>query len=67
VNVNGSPITSSQWTTSGANISYTTANGNVGIGTAPAAGNKLDINGKTNVTGDLNATGTITGGNIVAK
>jgi hypothetical protein len=33
VNVNGSPITSSQWATSGTNISYTAANGNVGIGT----------------------------------
>jgi hypothetical protein len=67
LNINGSPVTSSQWTTSGSNISYTVANGNVGIGTAPASGNKLDILGKTNVTGDLNATGTITGGNIVAK
>ncbi len=59
VNLNGSPITSSQWATSGANISYTAANGNVGIGTAPASGNKLDVNGNTNVTGNLNASGTI--------
>ncbi len=28
-----------------------TGSGSVGIGTAPASGNKLDVNGKTNVTG----------------
>jgi hypothetical protein len=42
--------------------------GSVGIGTAtPGAGYKLDVNGNTNITGTLNATGTITGGNIAAK
>jgi hypothetical protein len=49
------------------------ANGNVGIGTTtPSA--KLDVNGNTNITGNItvtgtgniNATGTITGGNIQA-
>lgn len=42
--------------------------GGVGIGTpSPAAGYKLDVTGNTKVTGDLNASGTITGGNIQAK
>jgi hypothetical protein len=42
--INGSPITSSQWTTVSGNISYT--NGNVGIGTPnPAAG--LEVLGST--------------------
>jgi len=42
--------------------------GNVGIGTAtPNSSYKLDVNGNTNVTGDLNATGAITGGTIQAK
>lgn len=66
LNVNGSPVNSSQWATSGTTITY--ASGNVGIGTpTPNSNFTLDVNGKTNVTGDLNATGTITGGNIVAK
>ncbi|MBC8029253.1 MAG: hypothetical protein H7Z16_04005 [Pyrinomonadaceae bacterium] len=44
------------------------AGGNVGIGTtAPNSNYKLDVNGHTNVTGNLNATGTITGGTINAK
>ncbi|MCM3870119.1 MAG: hypothetical protein ND895_05410 [Pyrinomonadaceae bacterium] len=52
------------------------AGGNVGIGTAtPISGNKLDVNGNTNVTGNLtvagtgniNASGTITGNTINAK
>ncbi|HEV2883833.1 MAG TPA: hypothetical protein VGW36_03190, partial [Pyrinomonadaceae bacterium] len=40
VNVNGSPLTGSQWTTSGTNINYAPA-GNVGIG-ATTPGAKLD-------------------------
>ena len=35
--------------------------GNVGIGTMPTASNRLDV------AGNVNASGTITGGNIVAK
>jgi hypothetical protein len=50
-------------------------NGNVGLGTAPSSQYKLDVNGATNITGNIsvigtgniNAVGTITGGNIVAK
>jgi hypothetical protein len=57
LNINGSPVTSSQWTTSGSNINYATA-GNVGIGTA-SPGSKLDVTGNTNITGDLNVTGHI--------
>jgi hypothetical protein len=43
------------------------SSGNVGIGTTPTANYKLDVYGNTKVTGDFNATGTITGGTIVAK
>jgi hypothetical protein len=40
--------------------------GNVGVGhSSPTV--KLDVNGNAKVTGDVNATGTITGSNIVAK
>lgn len=56
LNVNGSPVSGTQWSTSGSNISYST--GNVGIGTS-ASGYKLDVNGNTNVTGNLNVTGNI--------
>src|SRR5260370_27718112 len=41
LNINGSPVTSSQWSTSGSNINYAPA-GNVGIG-APRPGSKLDL------------------------
>jgi hypothetical protein len=43
-------------------------NGQVGIATTtPNSNYKLDVNGNTNVTGDINASGTITGGTIEAK
>jgi hypothetical protein len=49
-------------------VMYWSNSGNVGIGTTtPTSGYKLDVNGNTNVTGNLNTTLTITGGNIVAK
>ena len=42
--------------------------GNVGIGTStPNSSYKLDVNGNTNITGNLNTTGAITGGTIQAK
>ncbi|HLL74072.1 MAG TPA: hypothetical protein VK421_02150, partial [Pyrinomonadaceae bacterium] len=45
-----------------------TGAGDVGIGTdTPKPSYKLDVNGAANVTGDLNATGKITGGVIEAK
>jgi hypothetical protein len=45
-----------------------TGTGNVGIATAtPNSNYKLDVNGNTNVTGNLNASGAITGGTINAK
>jgi len=69
VTVDSSGITSSQWNTSGANISYA-AGGNVGIGTASiTAGYKLDVSGdlKVSGTGNINANGTIEAGNIKAK
>lgn len=59
--------------TAGSNITWISAlsvdnSGSVGINKAsPNASYKLDVNGDTNVTGNLNATGTITGGNIQAK
>jgi hypothetical protein len=46
-------IASSQWVTSGANISYTT--GNVGIGTTSPTG-KLHVSGTTGATAILNST-----------
>jgi hypothetical protein len=60
LNINGSPVTSSQWTTSGSNISYTVANGNVGIGGTPTT--KLHVFGDGKVTGNLTVDG-----NIAAK
>src|SRR5260370_91454 len=55
VNINGSPLTSSQWTTSGSNINYATA-GNVGIGNS-TPGSKLDVSGNINASGTINAVG----------
>ena len=43
------------------------SSGNVGIGTTPNSQYKLDVNGNTNITGNLNASGAITGGTINAK
>src|SRR5260370_8185122 len=57
--INGSTVTSSQWTNGSGNISYT--GGNVGIGSAPGTGYKLDV------TGNLNASGTITGGDNLSR
>ena len=57
-----SPTGGYNWYSGGANKMTLTGSGTVGIGTAtPNSNYKLDVNG------NLNASGTITGGNIVAK
>src|SRR5439155_9754395 len=61
LNVNGSAITSSQWTTSGSNINYATSGGNVGVGQANPA-YKLDVNGTAHVSGNMTVDG-----NLAAK
>jgi hypothetical protein len=54
-------------TTAGAYRMLIDTSGNVGIGTTnPSPTAKLDVNGNTKVTGDINATGNITGGTINA-
>jgi hypothetical protein len=59
--------TGAPWAVGGNPPAGTTAlivnsSGNVGIGNgAPTAGYKLDVTGATNITGNLNVTGTITG------
>ncbi len=50
---NGSPFSSSQWTTSASNISYSA--GNVGIGGAAASDKKLKVTGDVEVTGVIYA------------
>lgn len=58
VTFDSSSITSSQWTTTGSNINYTS--GNVGIGIAPTE--KLHVSGNGKITGNLTVDG-----NIAAK
>lgn len=59
LNINGSPVTSSQWATNGSNISYSVTNGNVGIGATPASGNKLDVAGNGHFSGNVTVDGSI--------
>jgi hypothetical protein len=50
------------------NVYLQPGGGSVGIGTStPNSSYAFDVNGNANVTGNLNTSGTITGGNIVAK
>ena len=56
--VNGTAVVSSQWGTSGSTINYAT--GNVGIATAAPTE-------RLHVTGNVKVTGTVEGGNIIAK
>jgi hypothetical protein len=55
---NGAPYIGSQWTTSGSNIYYNVVDGNVGIGTSDPQ-YKLDVNGTTNISGDVRFTGNL--------
>ncbi len=58
---NGAPYIGSQWTTSGPNIYYNVANGNVGIRTITPQF-ELDVNGNINFSGNLYQNGNIFSG-----
>jgi hypothetical protein len=58
LNINGTAFTHSQWTTVvSVGISYTT--GNVGIGKAPVAAYRVDIDGDLNISGDFSIGGIV--------
>jgi hypothetical protein len=62
------PVFTVEANNGGTTVLSAMANGSVGVGTStPSSSYKLDVNGAAHVSGDLNATGTITGGNIQAK
>ncbi|HZG51332.1 MAG TPA: hypothetical protein VEZ40_04270 [Pyrinomonadaceae bacterium] len=58
---NWSQVGGSGWTDSGTSVTLTNQSAKVGIGKSPSPEYTLDVEG------DLNATGTITGNNVVAK